>query len=345
MKNPRLFFALSLLTVTLLSGCGDDDQPSIEESSGILVVNEGNFRAGDGSLSTYDADSEEAAQGAYLTLGTTQSVRLRDNMLYVCSNDADKLEILDAETLEITATITEDLIDPINFDVIDNTGFVSCWGDPDMNFAYPEAYVALIDLNDNSVSETIELGARVQDVLAVNDLIFVAVTGSNFIAVLNKDGEIVEEIETPFGPSALIRDNNDRIWTLTNTGSLTEINTSTLTLTGRSIENLTVNAFREKMAYDPLNNLIYFLGGNNAGFTGLTNVFKVDLAAEELSAEPFIQNGAALYGIAVNPSNGDVYVGDSNAFQSTGTGFRYNSEGELLDQFPTGIGPNNFVFR
>ena len=77
-------------------------------------------------------------------------------------------------------------------------------------------------------------------------------------------------------------------------------------------------------------------------FTGLTNVFKVDLFNQQVS--PFIENGFALYGIGVNPESNEVYVGDSNAFQSTGTGFRYGANGNKIGEFPTGIGPRGFLF-
>ena len=58
-----------------------------------------------------------------------------------------------------------------------------------------------------------------------------------------------------------------------------------------------------------------------------------------------VENGFALYGVGVRTETGDIYIGDSNAFQSTGTAFRYDLNGELIEFFPTGIGPNGFIFK
>jgi hypothetical protein len=112
---------------------------------------------------------------------------------------------------------------------------------------------------------------------------------------------------------------------------------------GTSIIGLTTAGFTEKMAIDGTGNRIYFLGGSNDTFTGLTTVYEVDLTTQQV--EPFIENGFALYGIGVNPETNEVYLGDSNAFQSTGTGFRYDGEGNLMDEFATGIGPRGFLFK
>ena len=112
-----------------------------------------------------------------------------------------------------------------------------------------------------------------------------------------------------------------------------------------TLENLTTGGFNERIAIGGNGNMIYFLGGNNSNFTGLTNLYSVDLTASQLSATSMIDDGFALYGIGVNPDNGEIYIGDSNAFQSTGTAFRYSTDGTELSSFATGVGPNGFIFR
>ncbi len=50
-----------------------------------------------------------------------------------------------------------------------------------------------------------------------------------------------------------------------------------------------------------------------------------------------------MYGIGVNPANGDIYVGEAN-FSAVGRVQVYNSNGGAVANFEAGIAPNGFVF-
>ena len=144
------------------------------------------------------------------------------------------------------------------------------------------------------------------------------------------------------GPSELVVDGTGNVWSLCTSGALVEINTSDYSV-GTTIAGLTTSGFAEKMDINGSGDMVYFLGGTNDTFTGLTTVYQVDLSTQLVT--PLIDGGFALYGIGINPESNDIYIGDSNAFQSTGTGFRYSDQGDKIDEFATGIGPNGFLFK
>jgi DNA-binding beta-propeller fold protein YncE len=52
-----------------------------------------------------------------------------------------------------------------------------------------------------------------------------------------------------------------------------------------------------------------------------------------------------LYGINVNPENGDIYVADAIDYTQSGAIYRYSTEGILIDQFKVGVIPNGMVFK
>ncbi|MEL7145056.1 MAG: DUF5074 domain-containing protein [Bacteroidota bacterium] len=342
-KNKITSLLLGLFAISLLTACGDDEPEAILNTS-VFVVNEGNFRAADGSLSTYNIETEQVTQNVYETSGTTQSVTEYAGELYVVTNATDKLDILNKEAVTLRATVGDGLVTPISFAAVGNRGFVSCWGEFDDNFNNPDSYLAVIDLTTNTVTSTIAMGARTQYVVSQNNKIYAAVVGSNVVKVVDPSSLAVRDITVSDGPSTMVVDAGGDIWVLCTSGSLVQIDTETDEVTGRSLTGLTTAGFNEKVTIDRSRNLLYFLGGGNETFTGQTNVFRVDLSAATLAAEAFITDGFAFYGVAVNQDNGEIYVGDSNAFQSTGTGFRYSAEGTLLADFATGIGPNNFLF-
>ena len=163
------------------------------------------------------------------------------------------------------------------------------------------------------------------------------------MTVINTEDNLLSTIETPFGPSEVIIDNDGDLWVLCTSGSLIEVNTDSKTITN-TFTNLTTSGFNERMAFDPVINKIYYLGASNSSFTGQTSVFVVDLNLENPGLSLLFEDGFALYGIGVNPETNEIYIGDSNGFQSTGTVLTYSPDGEETGQFASGIGPNGFIF-
>ena len=47
----------------------------------------------------------------------------------------------------------------------------------------------------------------------------------------------------------------------------------------------------------------------------------------------------------MNPYNSDVYLADAIDYTQPGRIYRYNAQGELLDQFEVGIIPGAFCFK
>jgi hypothetical protein len=308
----------------------------------VIVLNEGNFFSANGSLDVFDITQDQIDNGAYTANATVQHAVFHDDKVYVVTNAPDRLDILNSD-LESEGTIDQGFDNPIDFAAVGNTGFVSNWGDINTAFSEnPDSFIAIVDLESLEVTDSVMLTQRPQNLIAHNDMVYIALEGAAAVSVLNPGDLSLTDIPVAAGPSDLVLDDTGNIWALCTSGALVEINTDDMTA-GTTIDGLTTSGFAEKMAIDGTGSLVYFLGGSNDSFTGLTTVYKVDLSTQEVN--PFIEDGFALYGIGVNPESNEVYIGDSNAFQSTGTGFRYSATGDKLDEFATGIGPRGFVFK
>lgn len=312
------------------------------EITGVLVLNEGNFFSGNGTIDVFSIKENTNVTSVYQATATVQQMTKYQSNLYLVTNAPDRLDVLN-ESLELEGSIDQGLDNPVDFAAIGNQGFVSNWGDINTAFSdNPDAYIAIIDLVSFAVIDSVILDDRPQGLFAHQEKLFIANEGGSSVSVLDPSDLSLDEVTVPAGPSDIVLDNNGMLWVLCTSGSLIELDPISLSL-GLEIDGLTTGGFNEKMAIDGTGNIIYFLGGSNTSFTGLTNVFKVDLFNQQVS--PFIENGFALYGIGVNPESNELYIGDSNAFQSTGTGFRYGVNGNKLGEFPTGIGPRGFVFQ
>jgi len=82
------------------------------------------------------------------------------------------------------------------------------------------------------------------------------------------------------------------------------------------------------------------------------DVYRMEVTAQHVPVRPFIEaeigtNGRKhfLYGIGVNPRNGEIYVADAVDYSQSGVVYRYNENGTLLDKFRVGITPNGFAFK
>ncbi|MEM7549051.1 MAG: DUF5074 domain-containing protein [Bacteroidota bacterium] len=314
----------------------------------VLSVNEGNFGRENGSLSSFSVTTETVDQTVFDADATIQNAIRVENDLYLVTNAPDRLDILTVDGNEITFSnsITSGFFNPIGFARVGNFGYVTNWGPFDQNFETPDPFLAIVDLEANEVIDSIELGIRPQEIIAVDDQLYIANERGSTVTVLDASGSnstITTEIDVPFGPSIMVVDATGNLWVLCTSGNLVEIDLNTNTVVN-TIDGVTVNGFDEKMVINNTGDIIYFLGGTNDTFTGLTNVFEVNLTTASPTAISFVSEGFAFYGIGVDPENGDVYVGDSNAFQSPGTGIRYSSDGTQITTFATGIGPNSFLF-
>jgi hypothetical protein len=315
----------------------------------VLSVNEGNFLAANGSLSSFSVTTGTVNQTLYDAGATVQNAISFDDDLYLVTNAPDKVDILsiDGNDVSFTTSISSGFLNPVSFARVGNFGYVTNWGDISTAFGEnPDSFLSIIDLTTNQVIDSLDLEARPQEIIAVGNMLYLANEGVSTITVVEADGAnstVVMDITVPSGPSTFVEDAEGDLWVLCSSGNLVEINLESNAVT-TTIDGLTVAGFDEKMAINNSGTTLYFLGGGNDTFTGQTNVFEVDLTVGMPTATAFVTGGFAFYGIGVDPENGDVYVGDSNAFQSTGTGFRYNSSGTQIQQFATGIGPNSFVF-
>lgn len=76
--------------------------------------------------------------------------------------------------------------------------------------------------------------------------------------------------------------------------------------------------------------------------TQTSSIKVLNVITEVIEQEQFIKDGTTLqtpYGIAVNPSNGDVYLTDAYQYTTNGTVYCFGSDGRKKFQFDVGINP------
>ena len=342
-----LNFAALILVTGFLFSCGDDDEIILTRyNDGVYVINEGNFNEGDGSISHYSPSAGTTAYNIFSTVNNeplgdvAQSMSGSNGTAYIVVNNSNKVEVVETETMKRITTIDAAL--PRYVAIGEGVGYLTEWVQFGQN-----GRVSVIDLNTNSITNTIEVGQGPEFPLLIEDELWVSNTLESTISVINIDTEeVVNTIEVGNGIGHMAIDMDGMVWAITgggyddswiplNDGGLHKIDPKTGTVVKSYPFDTNTSS---KFAISRTKNVIYYTIGNNVY---AMNINDADLPTYALISD---HNIVGLYGIGVDPNSGFIYLADSKGLQSTGKVYYYETDGVLIDSFDTGRAPNGFMF-
>jgi DNA-binding beta-propeller fold protein YncE len=193
---------------------------SFNPNTKVLIVNEGNFGWGVGSISLYDPSSGAVIEDYYkqqnnnATLGNVcQSITKYNNNYYVVINNSNKIVVVNSSDFVKTATInglnSPRYILPITY----NKAYVS-----DL---YANS-IQIIDLNSNSISGSIPCINGTEQMALIYNKAFVTNSNSNYCYVINTITDVItDSIHVGKGNSSICVDKNSKLWILS-TGNSTQ---------------------------------------------------------------------------------------------------------------------------
>lgn len=330
-------------------------QPVSHDAKGVFILNEGTFTFANSSLSFYDKEADTVGNNLFFKANGSpigdvgQSLALYNGSLYIVVNGSKYIYKVDAGTLKFQAKL-EGFTSPRNiFSVGDGTAYVS-----DLQ----RGGLWLIDLDKMEHIQFIETGNSTEAMVRVGDELFVS-NWSNYyvpnssnksVQVIDmKTNTLVETIDVPQEPNAMVVDKNDNIWVLCSGGynpgeqdpALVCINPVTREVKPSYYFNAG-NDYPDGLAIDGAGETLYYLNG---GYNNL-NVYKMSIGASQTPDNPFIAaEGRVFYNVAVDPENGDVYVTNAKNYVQNGDVERFSKDGELLSKFTVGVVPCYMLFN
>ncbi len=355
--NLRNRSLLALLVMFLIfTACDEDeiipevDEPEEVESDSlvlrtvnVLIFHEGGFMANNATIGSYNplnqrynATSYRDVNGSFIG-DVQQSVLLNNGMFYSVLNGTNIVQVLDSTTLNLSATIEDDLIDkPRDLAIAGNIGYLSNWGPYGDNFGLTDSRILIIDINNSSVTGSIETEEGLEDVEIVGNTLlairnyFGAYQNLSFISLDNN--EVITDIELPAGPQEILTDASGNVWVVCSSGALVKIDVENTSI----VETIELEGpiFGDADIYD---NAIYFLQNNE--------VKAYNLSTGTISSIAETMEIQTPYGFALDPLTGDIYIGDGVDFSDSGKVLIYSAEGELINDFVSGILPSQFVFE
>ncbi|MBR9854184.1 MAG: YncE family protein [Algicola sp.] len=340
-------FASTAITLTI------SDNDSYPYENGVLVLHEGNFGAGNASISFISNDLSIVENGIFSTANdvnnwgdTAQGMAFDGDLAYIILHNSQKIEVVNRYSMESVATIdgggSSDFLNPRYMAIAGGKGYVSNWGD---GFSAEDDFVTVIDLATNTVETTIPVEEGPERILAYNNKVYVAHQGgysqNNLVSVIDASDNSVETIIVGDVPNSLQVDAGGNLFVLCGGNpSYVENETAGSLVVVDTEDNTVLNTFEfgatEHPGYLSKDGdvLYYYLGGS---------VYEIAVDATELPVTAEI-SGLSFYDMAVN--NGRLYGVDAKDFVSNGSLEVYDlSDNSLLDSKEVSIIPGEIYFN
>ncbi|SMG40350.1 hypothetical protein SAMN05661096_02741 [Marivirga sericea] len=346
---------LILCLLLIFTACKEDevtpdDEAEIVESdslvlitTNILIFHEGGFQANNATIGSYNPITQEYQSTSFRDengsfIGDVQQSVLSNNgIFYSVLNGSNAIKVLDSASLSLSVTIEDEAIDkPRNIAVAGDKAYLSNWGPYNDNFGLSDSRILTIDLNNNSVTGSIDTQEGLEDVQIIGNTLLATrfFFGSyQHLTFINLDNnEILNDIELPAGPEEILMDASGNAWVVCNSGALLKIDIENTSI-AETVE-LGGEIYGDADIYE---NAIYFLQNNEVKAYNLSSGSITSIATTKAIQTP--------YAFAVDPVSGAIYIGDGVDFSDGGTVLIYSRDGDLINEFVSGILPTQFVFE
>ena len=332
---------LVLIALALQISCEPAENPSLfPRGEGIFLLNEGNFNAGNGSVSFYSTETRQIYNDLFSTenkraLGDIPSFMAVDgNRGFIVVNNSGTVEAVDLLTMESLGTVTG-LSSPRQMVIEGNNGYVS---------SLTEDEITVIDLERTEKSGKLEIGSASEAMVITGGRLFSAHwSGGNSIVVTDLgSGDVVRSVTVGLEPESMALDKNGRLWVLCTGGwkgeeipRIVRINTVTLEKEAEFFFR-TVDDNPSSLTLNEARDTLFYLD---------EGVRRMPVTADGMPAVAFIPAGNRLFYKLLIGSGGKIYVTDAIDYQQKGDLLIYNREGELLDSEQAGIIPGFMMQR
>ena len=352
MKKLNLFikiFVLSVATQFFIS-CDEDEQTENKKyTSGVFIVNEGQFTAGNGEISFYNKNDNTVENNIFSNVNerplgdVVQSMNKIGDKIFVIVNNSHKLEVVNASDFKSIGGI-ENLLYPNYLIDIDGTkAYLSQWGNG--------GEIKVIDIATLAITKTIAVGEGASQMVKIGDKVYVANSGglgtNNTISVLNTlTDEEEATITVGDNPKSIVVDKNNTLWVLCSgkwktdgtwgletAGSLVNINIA---------DNSIINTFTFDSMFDAPSGLVIDKEQDDLYYLYSGKVCKHQITSNLLNTDGVISGW--FYGLGVDPQTNMIYAANAGDYVSRGWVMQYNPDYSKVDSFFVSVAPNGFYF-
>ena len=347
---------LIILSIWLLSACVKDKPPtrnSIVPSnkSGVYIVCEGQFTAGNASLYLYKPVADSVFGDLFLSANGSQlgdvfqSITAINNKLFLLVNNSDKVIAVNASDLKTTGTInipSPRYMLPVGV----GKAYIS-------SLYHNKIYVVNTEML--SITDSISLPAtNTEGICQYGTDVYIACwdTASHYIYKVNPStDQVIQSINVAgYAPHNILVDKEQMLWVLSGNQAKnrqsywTRIDPSTGSILATYVFPIAAEPI--KPVFNATRDTLYFIEANYYGGTTDNGIYRMDIHAASLPAQPFVgvQQYQYFWALGIDPATGYIFVGDPKGFNQKGVVSVYKPDGTVVKNFSTGVGPGQFYF-
>lgn len=317
--------------------------PVINPQGGLFILNEGLFQTSRATFDYYDFGSQVMSENAFETkngrkLGDIlQSMTRHGSNGYLVVNNSQKIEVIDVNTLASKATITGFTSPRYMVVKNDQKAYVS---------EYYNGGVKVIDMTTNQVSGTIPLRGYCEEMLLVDNKLYVTVTNGYYLYIINTQSDVLmDSIAVAYGSNSLRRDKDGYLWVMSGgrktgtgneNGALHKINTLVDTVMYRYPITRQSEYGPMKLRMNAEGNTLYWIN---------KDIFRHKVSEATVSAAPWIPAvNNTFWALNCDSVTGEVYVGDALDYVQRSIVNRYDENAVLRGTFRSGQITTDFFF-
>jgi YVTN family beta-propeller protein len=348
------FFACLVVAISCISCEEEPEQvsPSVTPGShGVFILNQGGYNTNDAGISYYNFETQEFQDDILgWTLGATgQDILIYGSKVYISVSGSSNITVLDVNSHQLLKRVELFLPDgsartPRYLEPYNGKIYASCY----------DGTVVRLDTTQLTVEASVSVGEFPEGMAVANGNLYVANSGGkstngphHTVSVIDLASfkEEKERIHVGVNPYILKADGLGNIY-LTYQGNFVDIpgGFQKIDTKDNSVHNVGNSPKQDFVIY---NGFAYYYDVDYTLVSTGTIVYgKYDLKQGGTSSiivnSDEIQNTP--YAIGVNPTNGDIYIADSNWF-SPGTVTIFNAQGEKTHTLSqVGMNPCKFAF-
>lgn len=344
MKSVHAILTLTILAI-LGGGCSVNKSDNTS-TSGIYVLNEGNYSKGNASVTQYDPETGNVTQFAFQNrngqpLGDLgQSVTHIGDKFYIVVNNSHKIQVVNDNDLSLLGTINiADEASPRYLAKARN-------GIAYVTNLYGNT-VSVIDLEKNEEVDTIPVGDNPEGIAVVSGRAYVANSGlgsGHTVTVIDaKNDTVIDTMNVYDNPTRVKADAEGRVWIVCS-GAYNDYQDPNDDTPGRIVvlngeKGIMVTSF--EVGGHPSDLVINEGRGSAYLLNGV--VQRLSLTQPGIVDSVFIDR--PLYALDMNPYTGsELYGADPKDYTQSGRALVFDLEGTAIDSFKTGIIPGDFFF-
>ncbi len=324
-----------ILALLFTAACeSHDDTPLYPDGDGFLILNEGKYLDGNGSVSFYSTETNEIYNDLFSAannraLGDIPSFLAVDgDRGFIVVNNSGTIEAVNLRTMESLGTITG-LDSPRQMVISGRKGYVS---------SLNSDKVTVVDLDKIEISGHLDVGSTSEAVVIAGGRLFSAhwSGGSSIVVIDLTSGNAITSIATGLEPESMLLDKNGKLWVLCTGGWMGEEIPRIVRINPVTLEKEADLLFRT-VDDNPSS-----LNANAAGDTLYyldEGVRRMPVTAAVLPTEVFIPEAERRFYRLLVSSGGLIAVTDAKDYMQKGDFLVYDRRGQLIDTEQAGIIP------